>query len=177
MEQLSSINERFSCVVSKLPLKCTPVSLTALLKCHSFWVFRIFHFCLNVLINQNKEINNNANNVRLPVRLPSFFLNLWNFRENFTIHFPGRTEQKIKFSVKNFFSKCDRIRKKLWIWSHLAKKFLMEKIHFLCSADYINNTLKINKKVSFAYREREFYHQKRLVPVKCFPGFFSLSSA
>ena len=33
---------------------------------------------------------------------------------------------KKKFSVKDFFSKCDQIRKKLWIWLHLLKKFLTE---------------------------------------------------
>ena len=42
------------------------------------------------------------------------------------------TAQKIKFSVKDFFSKCDQIRRKLWIWSHLPKKLLMEN-SFLCS--------------------------------------------
>ena len=31
------------------------------------------------------------------------------------------TAQKMKFSVKDFFSKCDQIRKKLRIWSHLLK--------------------------------------------------------
>ena len=36
------------------------------------------------------------------------------------------TEQKMKFSIKDFFSKCDQIRRKLRIWSHLLKKFLME---------------------------------------------------
>ena len=29
--------------------------------------------------------------------------------------------------------------KKLWNWSHLTKKFLMEKLHFLCSASTIDN--------------------------------------
>ena len=32
------------------------------------------------------------------------------------------TAQKIKFSMKDFFSKCGQIRGKLWIWSHLLKK-------------------------------------------------------
>ena len=32
----------------------------------------------------------------------------------------------MKFSIKGFFSKCDQIRRKLWIWSHLLKKSLME---------------------------------------------------
>ena len=34
--------------------------------------------------------------------------------------------KKMKFSIKEFFSKCDQIRRKLRIWSHLLKKSLME---------------------------------------------------
>ena len=37
----------------------------------------------------------------------------------------GDTAQKLKFSFKNFFSKCDQMRRKLQIWSHLRKKILM----------------------------------------------------
>ena len=40
------------------------------------------------------------------------------------------TAQKMNFSVKDFFSKCDEIRKKLRIWSHLLKKSLMENFIF-----------------------------------------------
>ena len=36
----------------------------------------------------------------------------------------------MKFSVKDFFSKCDQIRRKLRIWSHLLKKSLMENFIF-----------------------------------------------
>ena len=36
--------------------------------------------------------------------------------------------QKMKFSNKDFFSKCDQ---KLRIWSHLLKKSLMENFIFL----------------------------------------------
>ena len=32
------------------------------------------------------------------------------------------TAQKRKFSINDFFSKCDQIRRKLQIWSHLLKK-------------------------------------------------------
>ena len=39
---------------------------------------------------------------------------------------------KMKFSIKDFFSKCDRNRNFLWIWSHLLKKSLNRKLHFLC---------------------------------------------
>ena len=40
------------------------------------------------------------------------------------------TEQKMKFSIKNFFSKCDQIRSSLQIWSHLLKKFLIANFIF-----------------------------------------------
>ena len=36
------------------------------------------------------------------------------------------TEQKMKFSIKDFFSKYDQIRSFLQIWSYLLKKSLME---------------------------------------------------
>ena len=40
------------------------------------------------------------------------------------------TAQKMKFSIQNFFSKFDRIRSFLLIWSHLLKKSLMENFIF-----------------------------------------------
>ena len=36
----------------------------------------------------------------------------------------------MKFSIKDFSSKCDQIRSKLRIWSHLLKKLLMENFIF-----------------------------------------------
>ena len=39
----------------------------------------------------------------------------------------GHIAQKMKFSIKDFFSIFDQIRRKLWIWSHLLKKSL--KVH------------------------------------------------
>ena len=44
-----------------------------------------------------------------------------------------RTAQKVKFSIKDFFCKCDQIRSFLRIWSHLLKKSLTENFIFLCS--------------------------------------------
>ena len=38
----------------------------------------------------------------------------------------------MKLSIKDFFSKCDQIRRKLWIWSHLTEEILNGKLHFLC---------------------------------------------
>ena len=42
--------------------------------------------------------------------------------------------QKMKFSMKDFFSICDQIISFLRILSHLLKKALMENIIFLCNA-------------------------------------------
>ena len=42
--------------------------------------------------------------------------------------------KEMKFSIKDIFSKCDQIRRKLRIWLHLLKKSLMENFIFLCSA-------------------------------------------
>ena len=42
------------------------------------------------------------------------------------------TAQKMRFSIKDFFSKCDHIRSSLVsrIWLHLLKKSLMENLIF-----------------------------------------------
>ena len=40
------------------------------------------------------------------------------------------TAQKMKFSIKDFSSKGDQIRRKLRIWSHLLKESLMENFIF-----------------------------------------------
>ena len=55
--------------------------------------------------------------------------------------------KKMKFSIKDFFSKCDQIRRKLRIWSHLLKKSLVENFLFCAVLDIcifilgITNTL------------------------------------
>ena len=43
----------------------------------------------------------------------------------------SNTAQKVKFSIKNFFSKCDQI---LRIWSHVLKNSLTENLIF-CAAE------------------------------------------
>ena len=45
-------------------------------------------------------------------------------RSKVTLH------KKMKFSIKDFFSKYDQIRSYLRIWSHLLKKSLMENFIF-----------------------------------------------
>ena len=44
--------------------------------------------------------------------------------------FSTGTAQKIKFSIRDFFSKCDQISSFLRIWSHLLKKSHLENFIF-----------------------------------------------
>ena len=53
------------------------------------------------------------------------------------------TAQKMKFSIKDFFSECDQIRRSLRIWSHLMKKFLMES--FIFCAEFAENCSRISQ--------------------------------
>ena len=46
------------------------------------------------------------------------------------VGFRNLAAQKMEFSVKDSFSKCDQIRRKLRIWSHLLKKSFMENFIF-----------------------------------------------
>ena len=53
------------------------------------------------------------------------------FKQIFLIMARDRyTAQKMKFYIRDFSSKCDQIRRKLGIWSHLLKKSLMENFIF-----------------------------------------------
>ena len=45
----------------------------------------------------------------------------------------------MKFSAMDFFSKCDQIRRKLWNWSNLLKKPLIENL-----TPWYNNTYGFN---------------------------------
>ena len=47
----------------------------------------------------------------------------------------------MKFSIEDFFSKCDHILRKLRIWSYLLKKSLMENFIFLRSVISLNARL------------------------------------
>ena len=65
----------------------------------------------------------------------------------------------MKFSIKDFFGKCDQIRRKLWISSHLLKKSLMENFIFCAVKSHIHQSsffleLKIELK---AYAEPAYH--------------------
>ena len=62
------------------------------------------------------------------------------------------TAQKMKFSITDFFSKCDQIRRKLRIWSHLLTKSVMENFIFcaLCQIciQHLESVLSANFQVN-----------------------------
>ena len=47
-----------------------------------------------------------------------------------TLYYEIISAQKMKFSIKAFFSKCDQICRKLRIWSHSLEKSSMENFIF-----------------------------------------------
>ena len=49
----------------------------------------------------------------------------------------------MKFSIKEFFSKCDQIRSFLLIWSHLLKKSLMETF-VQCNSNMVEDEFRLN---------------------------------
>ena len=49
--------------------------------------------------------------------------------------------QKMKFSINNFFSKCDQTERKLRIWSYLLNKSLMENCIF-CAVSIVSPSSK-----------------------------------
>ena len=59
----------------------------------------------------------------------------------------------MKFSIKDFFSKYDQIRMR--IWSYLLKKSLMENFIFLCSGGYKRFTGDLRQQIKFL-TAREF---------------------
>ena len=48
------------------------------------------------------------------------------------------TAQKMKFSITDFFSKCEQIRSFLQIWSHLLMKSLMDNFIFCAVFELVN---------------------------------------
>ena len=57
--------------------------------------------------------------------------------------------QKMKFPMKNFFSKYDQIRSYLRIWSHLLKKSLMENFIF-CAVIPLRSMIKTKGRTIFS---------------------------
>ena len=67
------------------------------------------------------------------------------------------TAQKKKFFIKEFFSKCDQIRRKLQIWSHVLKKSLMKNFFLQCFEDKNNMQTEISVSVSNLFHTNAFW--------------------
>ena len=61
------------------------------------------------------------------------------------------TAQKMKFYIKDFFSKCDQIRRELRIWSHLSQKSFME--NFIFCAVHVQKYIRLYVKYMKALYE------------------------
>ena len=55
----------------------------------------------------------------------------------------------MKFSIMDFFSRCDQIHRKLRIWSHLLKKYLIENFIFWAVRKQILNGISITLSLIF----------------------------
>ena len=85
----------------------------------------------------------------------------------------SNTAQRMKFSIKDFFSNCDQIRSFLRILLHLLKKSLMGKLHFQFSETEIFQSslqTRANKKTykssttngqGRTFKRKRQYHLKR----------------
>ena len=56
---------------------------------------------------------------------------------------------KLKFAIKDLFSKYDQIRNFLWIWSHLLNKSLMENFIFCAVFFKLANEYKFTSTINF----------------------------
>ena len=79
----------------------------------------------------------------------------------------------MKFSIKDFFSKCDEIRRNLRIWFHLLKKPLMENFVFCAVFTFQNTNISINllpRNILQEVRENminacKFYQEKQILDI------------
>ena len=76
------------------------------------------------------------------------------------------TPQKIKFSIRNFFRKCDQILSFLRIWSHLLKKSLIENFTF-CA-------MSVNKQVTWNFTRCGNVYNKNISVRRMNDNIFSL---
>ena len=72
----------------------------------------------------------------------------------------------MKFSIKDFFSKCDQFRRKLRIWSHFVKKSLMENFIFCAeSQDCINLSVLVTSYIKYKMLDDFMTETKIVIPI------------
>ena len=110
--------------------------------CKVILFFVLFeHYIRDIGENHHISINNvctevetmrGEHTIKLYVSV-SYFLGpqpLYHSNIHQIISYDTDNAQKVKFSIKDFFSKCDQIRRKLRIWSYFLKKSLLENFIF-----------------------------------------------
>ena len=75
----------------------------------------------------------------------------------------------MKFSIKDFFSKCDQVLRNLRIWSHLLKKSLMENLIF-CTVSSTKLNQLIHLQPSVSSFEPLHSSQLKFQPQCCLPA-------
>ena len=97
---------------------------------------------LNIIImisNQHSLLRGLINvNYTLKSVFKVFHEKVNNSQGNLIPLFKWRTAEKLKFSIKDFCSKCAQIRRKLPILVTFTEGVLNGKLHFLCSDGFLN---------------------------------------
>ena len=75
--------------------------------------------------NVTRDKNETMISISLKSTLPGILIHVFASVTRIVTSSNIYTAQKMKFSIKDFFSKFDQIRRKLRIWLHLLKKSLM----------------------------------------------------
>ena len=133
----------------------------------SFWLEKIQH--LNFLCNKTGFNLESLLACLYKLHSPKlmgkrFYVSLSLFKYFQNLRLLSNTGQKMTFSIKDFFSKCDQIRGFLRIWSHLLKKSLMENFAF-CAKQLLRSldiciSNDINKQTNKRRKEHVFFSLK-----------------
>ena len=88
-----------------------------------------------------------------------------------TYFFSENSAQKMKFFIKDNFSKCDQIRRKLRIWSHLLKKYLMENFTFYAVPNVLFVASRQGRTEPSHWEEQGPVSKQTLARAECFANF------
>ena len=72
-----------------------------------------------------------------------------------------RTAQKMKFSIRDFFRKCEQIRSFMWVWSYLLKKFFMKNFIFSAVTELKNVQKLFFEKVKWSNEKEWLFWKKK----------------
>ena len=120
------------------------------------FIEEIFNGKLHFLCNALPQFYSNSKsffNRQMNVPHPRNFLTL-SWRRS--LLYRNHTAQKMKFSIKDFFSKCDQILSFLRMWSHLLKKSLMETSIFV----QCHPTDLLSKSMDWFLHDRDLHHER-----------------